>query len=574
MFKKYFTAIVLLLVLISFLLNASDEGTKARMRLDLDVIRATFDTQYAPIEWKTAYAGWDINQEVEIAKSKVNAIPNITTKQYQQILKQFFDSLGDYHVAISFYSTELATLPFKMKSAEGHYFLTSVDRKSLPINANRIIAGDELISMDGIPMEEVMQAFLAQEFHGSSRPTDKAFAEMVFTSRLGSLGYQVPQGPVTLTIKHKKDNSLVNYTLNWYYEPEQISSISLPPPGKMMVKAKALASHQITLPLNSHPLFKKSMLSPYYKELLKPSIIAAGDTLGGRESFVPTLGKKVWEASVQTQFYAYIFETEDNKRVGYIRIPHYTGGNLQITQFRNVINKFQNETSALVIDQVNNPGGSMFYMYTLISMLSDKPLAIPQHRITITQKEISNALEIIPILESISSDDEAKQIIGENLDGLPVNLELNKKLITYFYEIISQWNGGYSFTKPLALYGLDTIEPHVDTNYTKPILVLVNQLDISCGDFFPAILQDNQRAKIFGSRTAGAGGFVLATEYPNLFGVQSYTYTGSIAQRVDSNPIESLGVTPDISYELQVEDLRNHYQPYVEKVNQAIRELE
>ncbi|MDE2293130.1 MAG: hypothetical protein KGL53_13700, partial [Elusimicrobia bacterium] len=95
-------------------------------------------------------------------------------------------------------------------------------------------------------------------------------------------------------------------------------------------------------------------------------------------------------------------------------------------------------------------------------------------------------------------------------------------------------------------------------------------LDFSCGDFFPAILQDNKRATVFGVRTSGAGGAVKATQFPNQFGIAGLSYTWTIALRTSGQPIENKGVTPDVSYDLTAEDIANGLSGYVKAVNDEL----
>ena len=101
--------------------------------------------------------------------------------------------------------------------------------------------------------------------------------------------------------------------------------------------------------------------------------------------------------------------------------------------------------------------------------------------------------------------------------------------------------------------------------------MLVNSLDFSCGDFFPAILQDNKRATILGTKTAGAGGYVLETSFLNLQGIAHFSYTGSIAFRLDGQPIENYGVTPDIVYNMTTYDLQNNYGQYTRTIQEALK---
>ena len=52
------------------------------------------------------------------------------------------------------------------------------------------------------------------------------------------------------------------------------------------------------------------------------------------------------------------------------------------------------------------------------------------------------------------------------------------------------------------------------TAYTKPLMVMVDEFSASGADMFPAIIQDNHRGPIFGTRTMGAGGAWSDTTRP------------------------------------------------------------
>jgi C-terminal processing protease CtpA/Prc len=325
------------------------------------------------------------------------------------------------------------------------------------------------------------------------------------------------------------------------------------------------------------------MISPLAKQLMSDGLEASHPySIGYRTSYLPALGEKIWESTKESLFSAYIFRSPKNKLIGYIRMPNYVcsiqdEGRSEskdtaecLKEFAEVMAKFEKVTDGLVIDQLNNPGGSVFYLYALASTLTDQPLFAPRHRMAVSQENVFEGISNIPELEKVTNDEEAKKLVGESLEGYPVSYQVVQYIIQYFRFMSDEFKAGRKLTTPYYIWGVDQINPHPTSRYTKPVLMLVNSLDFSGGDFFPAILQDNKRITVMGTRTAGAGGYVGQLSYPNLFGVASFSLTGSIAERINKRPIENLGVTPDVPYELTVKDLQDGYKDYLKSIRKQI----
>jgi len=307
--------------------------------------------------------------------------------------------------------------------------------------------------------------------------------------------------------------------------------------------------------------------------------MAHPNAFGSKKSFVPNLGDIVWESPKAMPFHAYIYLNEEQRPIGYIRIPSYSvklrEGNAKIEVMEELIRLMEQSTDALVIDQVNNPGGVDLYMYGILSCLADKPLKLPLDEFVMTQEEILDIVCDKRDYSRVHSDDDVRLLFEghEKLYGFPVDYEHVKGLIKFGDFLINQWERGKRFTDKIHPYCLSELNPDPRGHYTKPILMLVNGLSISCGDFAPAILQDNKRAVIFGSRTSGAGGAVEKLEYKNPFGIMYYSITVTLAERLNQEVIENLGVTPDIPYAITERDLTENFCEYVDAVNQAVNSI-
>ena len=50
-------------------------------------------------------------------------------------------------------------------------------------------------------------------------------------------------------------------------------------------------------------------------------------------------------------------------------------------------------------------------------------------------------------------------------------------------------------------------------------------------------------------------------------------YTGSIAERFNSDPIENLGVTPDVVYDIKANDVQNNFEDYIKALMKTLDDV-
>lgn len=554
-----FLAIIATLAM-SFTIQAQtiSQTQKDRLAQDMNFVGQIFENYYAPKAWKEAHVGWNLSAELQKAQNTIQKANTI--REYRGALVEFLKSTADYHVGFNFYSTETATLPFQVKTVEGKSIFVFIDRKKLPVATFPFQTGDELIAMDGVPMAKLL-GDIKMEIGKNVPGTDNAMADLTVASRSGRRNNVVPTSVVTLTIQRAKETKTVEQQIAWDYTPESIAAevMSLATPVDEPYKMRS-------------PM----MVSPEAQDFASSQAAANNFSVGVRESFLPDFGTRIWETEATNTFDAYIYKNEQGKLIGVVRISKYyePDHSLASAQFAQIITRFQKVTDSMIIDQNNNPGGSVFYLYGLVSMLTDTAFSTPKHRIALSASDVNEAVGDLAKLKNVKNDEDAIKAFGASeVHGYPLNFSFAMAVRDFSNFIVSQWEQGKKLSDPYFLYGVDKINPHPTARYTKPIVLLVNELDFSGGDFFPAILQDNKRVTIVGARTAGAGGYVGSFAFPNSFGLSTMNFTGSIAERVDKNPIENLGVTPDIQLNMTLDDYRNNFATYMKEVKAVVQKV-
>ncbi len=326
---------------------------------------------------------------------------------------------------------------------------------------------------------------------------------------------------MTVTVKPQGSNKPLTRELIWDYTPEMIN-----PPGSAKTVWTLKAQQDGTAAAKPFPLPTEHRSARQPAAELPTPTASNPFGIGGRDGYLPALGKKTWESDPGDVFSAYVYQLPDGRSVGYVRIPSYEpdDADAAVAEFAALMKRFQDGTDGLVIDQVNNPGGSIFYMYALASMLTDQALTTPQHHVALTQEEDLAAVTLLASAAKITNTAQAQAALGATQGGSPVDLhEFFKHMVTYSRFVVDQWNQGKTLTDPTFLDGVGMINPSTTQQFTKPILLLINELDFSCGDFFPAIMQDNKRATPACSRRAARPGSrglrQQRVKFPNVVGV-------------------------------------------------------
>ena len=545
----------------------------------LENISSTFTDYYAPREWKKEQFGWNLEAEIKTLEESVRSGEKIS--QFHENLKQFFIKTRDYHTGIYFSDTSTSSIPIGIKYIDGDFYLAYMDSSIPP--SFPLMLGDKITHFNNIEVKEVAYNLMGRV--ENPKNTDWALAAKKLTNRVGISHDKMEKGSVI--IKADREGVSVFGQLVWNYNANLMNF--------WKIKARKIKTPIVAdvpeIP-EVHEEIKDSMRALIEHIESRPHKVAFADhmkqaaldkasnplTLGAKESFLPKLGNKVvWTAEKDSRWQAYIYMNGDNKLIGFIRLPTFAPSESDYAErakeFGEIIKKMEELTDALIIDQQNNPGGSIFYLYALLSMLSDQPLKNPHHRFTIDSKEVWQAHEMI---KKIDLAIKLLPLLGDSLGdmhGYPINQQFFLHMKSYFQFIVEQWQDKKTLTDPYFLYGVDYIQPHPEYNYTKKIVVLTNELDFSAADFFPAILQDSGRAIIMGNKTAGAGGYVLSNADRNRVGVMQYTYTGSHALRADGKPLEDNGVTPDVPYGVTPEDLKTRFLGFRIVINAIVSAL-
>jgi hypothetical protein len=529
--------------------------TAEQKLFDFQQMASMYAKNYAPLEWKRQINGLDL-YELSAWANRVRA--SKSDVEFADILFEFAARLDDGHTQTLLPAAFVATLPMATDLYEGRILIEGIDRRALPAARFPFVAGDEVVAVDGVTAEQWLEQMSRYGFGGNPRTNRRIAADYVgyraqsvfpFAARIGE----------TAKITVKRDNGAAeDYEIPWTKRGVALENFGKVPSPRFAAAKESDTDtddflkrlRNLRVPAN-RPMALHGFGDPvpYYR---LPS------------NFRVRLGR-----SPEDAFVSGIYEAS-GLRIGYLRLGSFDSSSAALTQFIDEVAFFRANTDGLVIDDTRNPGGDACYTETLVRLLMPRPFQ------TLGFQVRPSAALVARFSRAVEN---AKASRAEQYQIALLEAQFEAVLTAY------KENRGVTGPIPLCSPSLD-VEPVRDRTgaafaYGGPIVVLVDELSASAADAFAAMLQDNDRAVIFGMRTMGLGGALFdldlsLTTYSEIQG----SITGALMVRprdvvTSEYPtarfIENIGVRPDIYYDYMTPaNLTGAGVPFVQAFTEAI----
>ncbi len=486
--------------------HAQEALTQQQRNADLEHLASMYAKHYAPYEWKRDALGFDLLR----LTPWLQRVHHSDDLDFQDALIEYVASLNDAHAGISFPATYFISLPISVDIYDGKVLIDGINRILLPLAQYPFGIGDEIVSFDGQPVQEVIEAFRKYSIAANPRSTDRLAAARLVARHQAIMPKIVEVGDTAiLGIRLASTGATNTYTLQWMKSgipvlsqgpvPSPVQgrgrlSLSTDDPG---VAVRAVDGEPIG-PLFQRPDLPEDATLPSYmnpmRALLNARVSKDYYSVLGFGARVPVyaLPAGFQTRPVPAGTPAFLFSgsylSPEGKRIGLLRFPSMSPPStaLVLQHLDQEIAWFNANTDALVVDVMRNPGGLLPFTEAITQRFMTAPFRTLGFEIRATAGWLAR------ISSALSS---ARLALPP---GHPTLLNLE----SIFLEILNAYNENRGRTAPVSLNATGglTLNP-APVTYTRPLIVLTDEFSASAGDMFPALMQDNIRGPIVGMRT-------------------------------------------------------------------------
>jgi hypothetical protein len=563
---------MLLLALVAIVSHA--QLTMDQKVSDFQALAGLYAKRYGPYEWKRDALGVDL---FNIAPwlAQVQATKN--DLDFYEVMQQYVASLNDAHDVYELPSAFQASLNFTVDIYDGKLLVDFINRSRLPAAEFGFVTGYELVSIDGQDSQKQLDGLLRYEIAANPRSTRRLAAQLLTLRPQVLMPHAADVPEISVVLFRRPDGNMESYRIPWAKSGLLLTNVGrYTTPGLNLLTT--LSGRRRIPKVGPPDVPPVPDETPDYLQVLNrlQNCRLPDKAVNGFGAQAPVFAASLPSSFVLRQgksgldpFYSGVFSAGGHT-IGFIRIPSYspTSTTAALTAFQNEIAFFQANTEGLVVDEMRNPGGSVSYLNAIVSYL------MPSKWRSIAFELRASSEWVVAISSSL---------VSATAQGAPQNI---LDLLQAIKDEIVAANGAMrGRTKPIPLDDV-TIDrdPATDAKgnmiaYTKPLIVLVDEMSASGGDAFAATIQDNARGPLLGWRTMGAGGNVEAWE-AGTYSLGITTVTESLMNRktaivtaeYPAAPyVENIGVRPEIVVDYMTADnLNQKGKPFVDAFVAAI----
>jgi PDZ domain len=219
---KKLTSVMLLSVLLATSPAFGQEALTTNQRnTDLIQLASMYAKKYAPYEWKRDVIGFDLYR----LTPWLQRVHHSDDLDFQEALVEYVASLNDAHSFISFPSNFTASLGFTVDIFDGKVLIDSINRSQLPVAQYPFGVGDELVALDGQPVQTLIESFRKYAILANQRSTDRFTASLI-PSRFQTIMPHAPElgAAAVASIRLSSTSAVNDYVIPWVKSGSGIES--------------------------------------------------------------------------------------------------------------------------------------------------------------------------------------------------------------------------------------------------------------------------------------------------------------------------------------------------------------
>ncbi|MBL8231800.1 MAG: PDZ domain-containing protein [Bryobacterales bacterium] len=535
---------------------------------DFQSLAAVYARFYAPHDWKVQGIKFNLFDlkpwldQVRAARTDID---------YLEVCARYVASLKDGHAAWRSGIAFAADLGVIADIYDGKVLIDSINRARYPAQQYPFQIGDELVSMDGRPVDALLDELSALRSLGNPVTTRRNAAQVLTQRSATFYPRTVELGDTAVVEIRRASGDLETYTLNWLKSGVPRRDISPIPTAEAPAATSGnfdfagfLRQFHNRRAADDEALLRRVQNPETGEWELLHKVLGWG-ARNPVFTFPADLSFQQRRGTGADFFYSGTFQ-KDGLRIGFLRVPGFTGTNVAgvLRELDTEIAYFRQNTDGLVIDMMRNTGGGCIALDIAQRLIPSRFTFGGEHLLA-NRENINRFSQVVTL---------ARQF------GLPQWMITSYEF--YLNMLLEAEKDNRTLTGAIATCGTPTnlTDPATGPNgesiaYDKPIIFLADEFSVSFADYFLAAIQDNGRGPVVGGRTAGWGGSITLTAYgPYSEASTSYTITLDSREKPIASPdlptapfIENIGVIPDIPLTFMTrENLMNAGRPFTAEV--------
>lgn len=540
---------------------------------DLDALILTMKADYGPMKYKQDRFGFKIDDLAQQYRKMAQDAKS--DEESLGVIAQFLARFHDGHISMQTTVERNTgyTVPIILTPVEDKTLIAKISDPVLTSSLG-IEVGDEVLEIDGrapfsyLPTINKYRTFATPE-------SDRHFILYALMRPIYMTDLKPTSPTVALKIA-KPDGRIIERTLIWSFDknpayPDRTfpdNSQTSNSPSKPIADQAGLADARRTLTdaysetaasvinLTSASIDQMGAETPFFAT---PQVQDRFKLVQVHPSESTLKKYGLADASKAPALYAALYRFNE-KLILLIRIATYEAADAadRLAWYKATLSDYGQLADVLVIDQTHNPGGSLTYAQSFVSIFAKTDTRGPVNFLHADRKWLS------ALGDGLKSPEKGEERLVD---------ELGYKLVEEAYD------KGLDLTeRPISLTGYDYMQP-ANFTFKKPVLMLIDELSGSCGDVVPMLMKANGLAKLFGQRAMGLGGnveigLVLPASQTTVRFTRGFFYTFSPSGVYDmTQPTENNGIAPDISYRHTVADTRMGFVAYVTSFSKSAVDL-